>query len=501
MIGQSHPPSKPCPANALLPLPVLRGRAGVGVFRLQSQIGNRKSKIHTAPTPALPRSTGRGSVFPYCLIHEIPPGTNGFRGTSVLVCIALCAVGFAVLVGCNRSGAGGDHAAGTESAEEEHGGEKGATKPAVVKLSKEVAEEYEIKVAPAPMRVLVPTIDVPARVAFNADAEARVAAQVAGQVGELKIRRGDAVHKGDELLVVESSDLGQAQSDYLQKRTAMSAAAAALEPLKESLERGQALYNQGQGISLAELQKRTAEFKAAQAAVQAAEGSFKGAENKLLLMGMSETAVQELARSGTLTPRYSVYAPIDGQVVRFDVTVGSLVATDREMAVEVADLSKLWVLADVPESQYGQFGAGAKAVVTVSALPDEKFEGKVTYVAAAFDPATRTVQARVEVINDKGRLRPGMFARCRIDIPPPDANPVLAVPDDAVQEVEGRQVVFVPAATPGGEESAYEARDVKTSPPVGGWAAVRSGLKEGESVVTHGAFILKAQLAKPAEEE
>jgi membrane fusion protein, heavy metal efflux system len=156
------------------------------------------------------------------------------------------------------------------------------------------------------------------------------------------------------------------------------------------------------------------------------------------------------------------------------------------------------VLADVPESHYGQFAPGARAVVTVGALPDEKFEGKVTYVAAAFEPATRSVQARVEVNNEKGRLRPGMFARCRIEIPQPDAKPVLAVPDEAVQEVEGRQVAFVPAS--GGEEPTYEARDVKIGPAVGGWAAVQSGLKEGESVVTHGAFILKAQLAKPAEE-
>jgi cobalt-zinc-cadmium efflux system membrane fusion protein len=417
--------------------------------------------------------------------------------------LLVISLGATALPGCNRgnTGAGGDgeHAAGaTESSDEKHGGEKDATKPAVVKLSKEAAEEYEMKIAPAAVRTLVPTLDVPARVAFNADAEARVGAQVAGRVGDLKVRLGDSVHKGDELLVVESPDLGEAQSDYLQKRTALNAAAAAVEPLKESLERGQALYNQGQGISLAELQKRTADFKAAQAAVQAAEGAFKGAENKLRLMGMPDAAVQELAKTGNLTPRYSVHTPIDGQVVRRDVTVGSLVAPDRELAVEIADLSKLWVLADVPESHYGQFAAGAKAVVTVAALPDEKFEGKVTYVASSFDPATRSVQARVEVNNEKGRLRPGMFARCRIDIPQPDAKPVLAVPDEAVQDIEGRQVVFIPA---GGDKPTYEARDVKAGPPVGGWAAVQSGLKEGESVVTHGAFILKAQLAKPAAEE
>jgi cobalt-zinc-cadmium efflux system membrane fusion protein len=415
-----------------------------------------------------------------------------------VVSLALLAV---AAPGCNRENTGGGEgeasAGPTRPADERHG-DKASTKPAVVKLSKEAAEEYEIKIAPAAMRVLAPTLDVPARVAFNADAEARVGAQVAGRVGELKVRLGDAVHKGDELLVVESPDLGEAQSDYLQKRTALGATAAATQPLQESMERGQALYSQGQGISLAELQKRTADYRAARAAVTAAEGVFKGAENKLRLMGMPDAALEQLAKTGSLTPRYAVRTPIDGRVVRRDVTVGSLVAPDRELAVEVADLSKLWVLADVPESHYGDFAAGAKAAVTVAALPGETFEGTVAYVASAFEPATRSVQARVEVDNEKGRLRPGMFARCRIEIPRPDAKPVLAVPDEAVQDVEGRQVVFVPA---GGDEPTYEARDVKAGPPVAGWRPVESGLKEGESVVTHGAFILKAQLAKPAEEE
>jgi cobalt-zinc-cadmium efflux system membrane fusion protein len=413
---------------------------------------------------------------------------------------ALLACLLAGLGGCDRrsgGGSGGEGHASTQSAEEHHGEEK-PEKPARVKLSKEAAKENEIKSEPVAKRVLVPVLEVPARVAFNADGEARVGAQVAGRVGDLKVHLGDSVHKGDELLVVESPDLGEAQSDYLQKRTALQAAAAAVEPLKESFERGQSLYNKGQGVSLAELQKRTADYKAAQAAARAAEGAFKAAENKVSLMGMPKEAVEELARTGTLTPRYSIRTPIDGQVVRRDVTIGSLVAPDKELAVEVADLAKLWVIADVPESHYGQFARGAKATVAVPALPEEKFTGSVTYVASAFEPATRTVQVRVEVNNEKGMLRPGMFARCEIETTVRNAEPVLAVPDDAVLEIEGHPTVFVPA---GGDEPTYEAREVKAGPPVGGWVPVLSGLKEGENVVTHGAFILKAQLGKPAEEE
>lgn len=411
-----------------------------------------------------------------------------------------CAVVLALVAcSCDRGAAakGGakahDEAATQKSEAKEH------AKPTGVKLSKEAVEENEVKAEPVARRVLVPTFEVPGRVAFNAQAMARIGAPLAGRVSEFKARLGDAVRQGDALLVIESPDLGEAQSDYLQKRTALDAATAAVEPAQVAYERGKQLYEQNQGIALSELQKREAELKAARAAVRAAEAAAGGARNKLSLRGMDDGAIESLEKTGTLTPRYVVRSPIDGRVIQCDVTLGQLVAPDKELALCVADLARVWVLADVPEAEYGHLKEGAKADVTVAALPDERFEGAVKYIAPALDVASRTVQARVEAKNERGLLRPGMFARCRIAGPAAAmAEPVLAVPDDAVQRVEDESVVFVPVE---GKEGEFAKREVKVGEPVGGWVPVREGLKEGEAVVTHGATILKAQLAKPAAEE
>jgi RND family efflux transporter MFP subunit len=212
---------------------------------------------------------------------------------------------------------------------------------------------------------------------------------------------------------------------------------------------------------------------------------------------MPDDAVERLAQSGEVQPRYAVRAPIDGSVVRLDATQGALVAPDKETLLDLADLRTVWVLADVPEPRAGSVRTGAGARVTTSSS-SEPLEGKVSYVSALVDPATRSVQVRIVLPNEHGSVRPGTFARAEIeeatDKPP---EPVVAIPDDAVQTIEGEPVVFVPVE---GEEGTFAKRPVKVGPAVGDLVPVLSGLKEGEKVVTEGAFVLKSELSKPAEE-
>src|SRR5262249_8637329 len=113
------------------------------------------------------------------------------------------------------------------------------------------------------------------------------------------------------------------------------------------------------------------------------------------------------------------------------------------------------------------------------------------------DTATRTVQARIEVANPNGVLRPGMLARAEIETSPGDVAPVLAVPEDAVMTMEGESIVFLPDAK---ESGLFKKREIQAGPAVAGWTPVRSGLAEGEKIVIRGAAILKAQLARPEEE-
>ena len=365
-----------------------------------------------------------------------------------------------------------------------------------VHLSPEAIKRYGITVAPASRRALAPTFTAAARVAFNAEKVAHVGSHVSGRVVELKARPGDEVKAGDVLLVVESPEYGEAQGEYIQRRITAEVAAAAVKTAKAAYERAQSLRQQNDGISLADLQRREAEFQAAQGAARTADAALSAIRNKLALMGFDKAAADALADSGNIDPRVPVRSPLAGRVVEREVTLGERVTPEREALAVVADLRTVWVLAEVPEARVGEVAVGARAHVRLASAPDNAIEGAVSYIAPSLDPATRTGRVRIEVPNDAGALRPGMFARVEIAAGPPAGaanGQSVVVPEAAVQTVEGRPAVFVPVK---GEPNTFQKRPVTVGRPAGGMVPVLSGLREGEGVVVAGTFILKAELGK-----
>jgi cobalt-zinc-cadmium efflux system membrane fusion protein len=363
-----------------------------------------------------------------------------------------------------------------------------------VKLTPEAVRRSGIRVERAVPQKLAETFVVPARLDYDREAMAHVGAVVRGRVVAIRAKVGDSVKKGDELLVVESPELGEARSDFLQKRTAVKVAGAAVEPLKVSYERGKALYEENEGVALAEVQKREAEYRAAVGAVETARAALDAAENRLHLLGMDPAAVEALVRTAEVQPRYAVRAPIGGRVIEREVTLGELVAPEDEALLVLADMGTLWALADVPEARLGEVREGAAARVTLAALPGRQLEGTVSLIAAAIDPATRTARVRIELPNVDGVLRPGMFGRAEITaFAGTDRKAELAVPDEAVQAVEGKPAVFVPVD---GEANTFAKREVEVGEAVGGMVPIHSGLKEGEEYVAGGSFVLKAELGK-----
>lgn len=361
-----------------------------------------------------------------------------------------------------------------------------------VKLSPEAISQYGIRVAPATKQALSGSFVAPARVAYNADKIAHIGSMISGRAIEMTAKLGDEVKKGDPLLVVESFVLGEAQSDYLQKLTALSVAAAAVEPAQQSLERAKSLYEKNAGIALAEVQKREAEFKAAQGGVQNAKAAVDAAKNKLVLMGLDQKALESLEQSKQINPRYTITSPALGTVIEREVTLGELVSPEKDALFIVADLRNLWVIADVPEAKLSEVRMGAKALVRVVA-DSAAMNGKVSYIAPSLDPNTRTAQVRIEISNADGKLRPGMFARADLSTAGPHDKPVLAVPEQSVQTIEGKPSVFVPVQ---GEENTFVVRAVKVGGVADGMLPIESGIKEGESIVVSGTFILKAELGK-----
>lgn len=443
---------------------------------------------NTTPTPSktvagLRALSGSGVLFAYLALLLLPGcDENSPAGTSPE------AVVNAASEQEHAEEPGHDHAGESEHADE-------------VKLAGDAVARYGIQTSTAQLWVLRPTMTAPARVGFNTEAMAHVGSPLRGRIAEVKVRVGDPVKAGQELAVIESPELGEAQADYLQRRVAVQTAGPAVDLSKVAWERAQGLYEKSQGISLTEVQRREAEHKVSIAALKAAESARTAAANRLHMLGMDHDAIEALATTGEVVPRYAIRAALDGVIVQREVTLGELVGPDREYLMVIADATQLWVLADVPEAKLLRIHAGAKAWISVGSLSEagsKRFEGSVAFISPFVDPTTRTAQVRIEVPMAELGLRPGMFAQAEIvemDPGEPAPAPVVAVPEDAIQTVEGGPALFVPVE---GEPNTYAKRAVTIGRAVGGLAPVFSGLVEGELFVSEGTFILKADLGKGA---
>jgi RND family efflux transporter MFP subunit len=157
----------------------------------------------------------------------------------------------------------------------------------------------------------------------------------------------------------------------------------------------------------------------------------------------------------------------------------------------VADLTELWAVAEIDETEIPLVQAGRDVELRVAAYPGETFAGRITFVADTVNPKTRRVTVRCQVPNADGRLKPEMYAALTLSAGGP--REVLAVPSGAIQEIRGRPIVFVRTA-----EGTFERRDVVVGPEADGWVEVRSGVEEGEPVATTGSFLLKSELLKGA---
>lgn len=421
------------------------------------------------------------------------------RALSCLVVAgALCvAVG---LVACKKKGH--DHGAGGHAGhghDDGHVHDDGAEAPAgdaehadEARLTPEAIARHGVKVARAGKSVLVPEIQVAARVTFDQDAMAHVGTPVQGRAREVRVKVGDVVKKGDVVVVLDSPELGEQQSEFLTKRREADTAVPGAELAKSAYERGRAFYDDSRGITLTELQRREAEWRAAEAAVANLRTAVAAAENRLHLLGMSQASVEKLAASAEIDPTYLVTAPIDGQVIDRHVTLGELVGPDRDSILVLADTRTLWVLADVPEARLPDVSIGSRARLSVPALGGATRAGKVTFLAPEIDGSTRTAPVRIEVADGAG-LRPGMFAQAWISRGGPVPEPVLAVPEEAIQTFEGRSVVFVPTGHAAGE---FRPQPVVVGAPISGMVAVHEGLNEGDEYVAAGSFVIKAEIGK-----
>ena len=343
-----------------------------------------------------------------------------------------------------------------------------ADKPDPLRVSVPADFGADIKVTPAGARSVSDTLRVAGKVDFDEYRVSRIGATVTGRVIEINVRLGQQVKVGDALAVINSTELGQAQLDYLKAR-------AQADLQARSVERARQLFA-ADVIGRAELQRRESELAIASAEQRAAA-------DQLRVLGMSQPAISRLGNNGAINSVTPVVSTVAGTVVERRITQGQVVQPADALYV-VADLSEVWVTAEVPEQQAALVRTGQAVDIEVPAL-GARLTGKLIYVADTVNPETRTVTVRSRVDNAGRQLKPAMLATMLIQAA---AVERIVVPAEAVVRENNADHVFVETAP-----RSYRLTPVRLGPEGGGQRPVLDGLKAGERIVAAGAFHLNTE--------
>jgi Cu(I)/Ag(I) efflux system membrane fusion protein len=289
------------------------------------------------------------------------------------------------------------------------------------------------------------------RVAVDERRLAKVTIKFHGWIEQLFVSAtGDHVKKGQRLFTIYSPDLVATQEEYL----------LALQSRKQ----------------LGESQ-----------IPEVASGSkdlLEATRHRLHLWDIGDEHIRDLERTKQVTKTLPIHSPITGTVIRKEVLQGTHVEPGEELYT-IADLSHVWILADIYEYELSFVKVGQKAAVTLSYDPSTILTGHVGFIYPTLDPKTRTAKVRFELDNRDERLKPDMYANVELRV---DLGTRLAIPQEAVIESGRKQVVFLHYG--GGK---LEPRSIKTGVKTGEWSEVLEGLKEGEHIVTSANFLIDSE--------
>jgi cobalt-zinc-cadmium efflux system membrane fusion protein len=321
------------------------------------------------------------------------------------------------------------------------------------------------------------------QIAYNEDTSTAVLAPFSGRVVRLIAKVGDRVKRGEPLFELDSPEVVQPQNEFIAAVTAMNKARSQLELAKIGEKRFKDLY-EGKAAPLKEWQQAQAQLVGAQNDLRSAEITIEAVRARLRIVGFTDDEIAALRDKGTIRRATPILAPIDGTVTARKVGPGQYVRNDTGEALYViADLSTMWLKAQVPEIDIPLVRVGQELEVKVSALPARLFKARIVVISAGADAATRRVVVRSEVPNPEGALKSEMFASFRIATGADEPTP--AVPVEAVIREGDLATVWVEE-----QPMLFKRRKVKLGMEQEGRVQIREGLEEGERVVTRGAIFV-----------
>jgi cobalt-zinc-cadmium efflux system membrane fusion protein len=318
------------------------------------------------------------------------------------------------------------------------------------------------------LKTAVGTID------FNENMLVQVFSQYPGKILKAFYNLGDEVKRGDILFTIDSPDLLQAESNLL-------ASAGVLELQRRTLARVTSLLKAG-GSAQKDVDQSTSDE-------QTAEGNFQAARNSVRIFGKTDAEIDQILAQRAVDSTLLVPSPISGRIVARNAAPGFLTQPGNAPApFSVADLSTMWMLANVIETDAPAYQVGQEVEVRVPAYPDTVFKGRVTTVGLTIDPNSHRQLVRSNIDDPQHLLRSGMFASFVIHVG--NAVRSLAVPSEGVvREGDGTMTVWVTT-----DRRRFTKRTVEVGLQQDGWSQIREGLQPGDIVVTDGAVFLSNKL-------
>ncbi|WP_047497197.1 efflux RND transporter periplasmic adaptor subunit [Terriglobus sp. TAA 43] len=331
-----------------------------------------------------------------------------------------------------------------------------------------------LKVGTAQIADLKGTLQVAAHVETDARRIARVGSPVAGRILRLIVFEGQKVNAGATLATLHSTELSDAQMQLIKAESQQGLAAAGVARAEQLVA--------ADVIGRAELERRRAEQLQAATEVAAYGTQLRG-------LGMTEGQIHQLETNRRLSADYPIVSPRSGTVLKRDVTVGQVVQP-ADPAFTIADLSSVWIVANVPEEEGAALQQGLEVTVRIPASPTDEIHGRLSYVSPIVDPNTRTIAVRMDVANTGGALKPDQLASMSFV---GKSQRQLTVPNTAVVREEDKDHVFVRIG-----KGRYILREVVLGVEENDRRAVVSGITEADSLVLDGAFHLNNQRKQAA---
>lgn len=368
--------------------------------------------------------------------------------------------------------------------------------------SADIAPRMGLKTASVERRPLRATVTAPAELDYDQTRLTRLSSRVQGAVVRVEKEAGNSVRAGEVVALIDAAEVGKAKADLMQAVTQLDLKQQALDSLKVVAD----------AVAGKQLREAESAAREARVSVQAARQALINLglpvdvdeyrrlpvdkqDQYLRFVGLTKEYVKSLDPENTSSNLFPIVAPFDGVVVERSAVVGEVVDAAK-ILFQVADLTRVWVLADVRTDDADQIALGQGVTFEADGHPGEPLIGKISWTSTTVDLKTRTLRVRAVVKNPMLHWRAHTFGTARIDLRN-EQDPVIAVPLDAVQRDGKCQYVFVRV-----DVTTFEARAVRlgvrgeTESRNQPWVEILAGVEQGDLVATTGAFALKSEILK-----